>query len=277
MSRQSVKRISSWGRLYALFTLLTLITGCASAQPPQRPFFLSEEGLETHGRKTTFDRIFEADPGGLSVAIAPDYQERPPRKIAVLPFWDASKGGFLVNKISLLPLDEKELSVWSWTHANRVRRALAGDIAAREFFIVSLLRIDALLIHHGISDVEKLNAVPPEELGCWLDVDTLVYGELLSYEAYYGFLVSSWKVSVRVRMISATDGHEIFSCTDSRFSSSVLPAIFPVDIAINSALSLVHLRDITLARTEYEVGREIALSIPRANRNIADFLTEAKD
>ena len=99
--------------------------------------------------------------------------------------------------------------MWAWT-ANRVRRDLAGDIAAREFFIVSLLRIDALLIHHGISDVEKLNAVPPEELGCWLDVDTLVYGELLSYEAYYGFLVSSWKVSVRVRMISATDGHEYF-------------------------------------------------------------------
>ena len=89
MSRQSVKRISSWGRLYALFTLLTLITGCASAQPPQRPFFLSEEGLETHGRKTTFDES-EAD-RGVDRRNRPDHQERPPRKIAVLPFWDAVK------------------------------------------------------------------------------------------------------------------------------------------------------------------------------------------
>ena len=78
-------------------------------------------------------------------------------------------------------------------------------------------------------------------------------------------------------MVSAKDGHEIFSCTDSRYSSSLLPAICPSRYVINSGLSLVHLRDITLARTEYEVGREIALSLPRAQRNIAELRTEAKE
>jgi hypothetical protein len=30
-------------------------------------------------------------------------------------------------------------------------------------------------------------------------------------------------------------------------------------------------RDVTLARTEYEVGREIVLRLPTAERNIAEF------
>jgi hypothetical protein len=256
---------------------LALLAGCASTPPKSRHFFLAEEGLESHGRKTWADRLFEADPGGASFVIAEDYQERPPQKIAVLPFLDEGKGNYLVNKVPLKTLNEDELSRWSWTHTNRVRRALAGDLAAREFVIVSLLRVDAVLADHGITDGDKLNAVPPEELGRWFNADTVVYGDLLSYEAYYSFLFSSWKVSARVRMVSTKDGHELFSCTDRRYSSNVNPAIDPIDMVINSILSLVHLRDITLARTEYEVGREIALSLPRAQRNISEFLTGAKE
>ena len=60
----------------------------ATPAPQSRPFFLTEEEVETHGRKTWFDRLLEIDPGGVSVEIAGDYQDRPPRKIAVLPFVD---------------------------------------------------------------------------------------------------------------------------------------------------------------------------------------------
>jgi hypothetical protein len=34
-------------------------------------------------------------------------------------------------------------------------------------------------------------------------------------------------------------------------------------------------RDIILARAEYEVGREIVLRLPVAERNVSDFKTEA--
>jgi len=257
--------------------LAVALTGCASPQPQSKHFFLAEEELETHGRKTWFDRLFEGDPGGVSFVVAADYQERPPRKIAVLPFVDEGKGSYLVDRVPLKSHNAEEQSRWSWSHTNRVRRALAGDLATREFVVVSLLRVDAALADHGIIDGDKLNAVPPEELGRWLDVDTVVYGELISYEAYYGFLVSSWKVSARARMVSTKDGHEIFSCTDSRYSSSVNPAIFPIDMVINSGLSLAHLRDIEVARAEDEVGREIALSLPRAKRNIAEFRIGGKE
>ena len=261
--------------------LLVLLASCAGAptstSPPSRRFFLAEEQLETHGRKTWYDRIIEADPGGVSFVIAGDYQERPPRKIAVLPFVDKGTGSYLINKIPAKTRDKEELDRWSWTHTNRVRRALAGDLGNREFIIFPLLRVDAVLANRGITDTEKLNAVAPEALGRWLDVDALVYGELLSYESYYGFLFASWKVSARVRIVSTEDGREIFSCTNRRYTSTVNPAISPIDMVINSFQALIHLRDISLARTEYEVGREIVMSLPRAERNISEFLTAADE
>jgi len=279
MTRLSTKRGSSQYQPYLFSMLLVLLTACAGTQPqPQsRPFFQIEQEAETHGRKTWFDRLFEADPGGVSFVIAGDYQERPPRKIAVLPFVDKGKGSYLINQISVKTRDKEKLNEWSWTHTNRVRRALAGELGTREFTIVPLLTVDAVLANRGITDGDTLNAVPSEELGRWLEADTVVYGELLSYEAYYGFLVSSWKVSARVRMVSTKDGYEIFSCTGRRYSSNVSPAIDPIDMGINSVLSLIHLRDIVLARTEYEVGREIVMRLPRAERNIFEFQAAAKE
>ena len=167
--------------------------------------------------------------------------------------------------------------MWVWIYANWVRRALTGDLATREFVIVPIITVDAVLADHGITSWDQLNAVPPEELGRWLGADTVVYGELLNYEAYYGLLVSAWRVSASARMVSTIDGHEIFRCTDRRYSSTVLPAIDPIDMVINSVLSAIHLRDISLARTEYEVGREIVLRLPKAERNISELQAAAKE
>jgi hypothetical protein len=263
--------------VFCFILLALLIEGCASTQHKSRPFFLTEEELETHGQKTWYDRVVEADPGGISFVVAADYQERPPRKIAVLPFLDKGEGSYLINKVSLKTRNEEERNRWSWSHANRVRRAVAGELGTREFIIAPLLEVDAVLASHGITDGEKLNAVPPDKLGRWLDADTVVYGELLNYEAYYAFLASSWKVSARVRMVLTKDRHEIFSCTETRYSSTVTPVIDPIDIGINSVLSLIHLRDITLARTEYEVGREIVNHLPKARRNISEFQAAARE
>ena len=110
-----------------------------------------------------------------------------------------------------------------------------------------------------------------------MDADTVVYGELLSYEAYYAFLIAAWEIRSRVRMVSTIDGHEIFSCTDRRFSTGFNPAIDPLDMVINSVASMIKLRDVELVRTEYEVGREIVIRLPLAQRNISEFQTAAKE
>jgi hypothetical protein len=100
---------------------------------------------------------------------------------------------------------------------------------------------------------------------------------VLHYEAYYALLVSGWNVGVRVRMVSTRDGHELFSATDKRFSVDLQPAFDPMAIAINSGLSLLELRDVTLARAEDEVSREIAFRIPVSSRAIADLQEAARD
>jgi hypothetical protein len=255
---------------------LVFLGGCAVSPHQSRPFFLGEENLESHGRKTAFDRLYEFDPGRTSYRVAPDYQENPPKKIAVLPFADRGNGDYLLNKIPVTFRNEEERDRWSWTHSNRVRRAVVGALATREFTVVTPFIVDAILAVRGITDTDKLNAVAPQTLGTWLGVDTVVYGDLLSYEAYYGFLISAWKVRAGVRMISTVDGHEIFSCTNSRYSTDVNVVFDPFDIVVNSALAVLQLRDIWLARTEDEVGHEIILRLPPSYRALAEIKAQAE-
>jgi hypothetical protein len=283
--RFPVGQPASWSVIFFIKELLKLVdfiavafvlAGCstASTQYKSRPFFLTEEEVATHGRKSWYDRIVELDPGGAEFTVAADYQQRPP-KIAVLPFTDLGQGEFVVNKLALLARSDQERARWGWSHANHLRRAFAGDLATREFTLIPPLAIDAVLAERGITDFDKLSAASPMEIGRWLHADALVYGEVVDYEAYYGFLVATWRVTARVRMVSTRDGHELFSCTDTRYSTNVTPAIDPIDIVINSALNVLELRDITLARAENEVGREIVLRLPVAERNVSDFKTEA--
>ena len=149
--------------------LLALLVGCASPPQQPRPFFLTEQEVDTHGRKTWFDRLIEADPGEVSFVITEDYQERPPKKIAVLPFVNDGEGDYLINKIPLKIRDKEELHKWAWTHANRVRRAVAGELASREFIIVPLLEVDAVLAARGITDrTNSMRFAPMNSVAGWM-------------------------------------------------------------------------------------------------------------
>jgi hypothetical protein len=64
------------------------------------------------------------------------------------------------------------------------------------------------------------------------------------------------------------DGHEVFTAESHRYSVDLSPAIDPIDICINSIATAIDLRDIRLARAEYEVGREIVMRLPAAKGNI---------
>ena len=264
---------------YLVFAaLMVVIAGCSTTEPQYqtRPFFLSEEDTATHGRKSIFDRVIETDPGVTDYVLASDYQEDPPRRIAVLPFVDHGNGEYSVNKIDLsFRKSEEELNRSAWTHANRVRRSVSGEIGGREFEIVPLVAVDAVLADRKIDNWNELMAVKPEQLGRWLDADAVVYGEILDYEAYYAALISVWRVSARVRMVSTRDGHEIFTADNHRYSVDLSPAIDPIDIAINSVMTLIDLRDLRLARAEYEVGREIVMRLPVANHNISQLENDA--
>jgi hypothetical protein len=147
-----------------------------------------------------------------------------------------------------------------------MRRAVNGYLASREFVEVNLIQVDTVLKEHGIDTKEKLDAVSPAALGKWLGVDAVIYGEVIHYEAYYAFLVSAWQVGADVKMVSTQTGEELYSVNGILYSVDLRPAFDPMDIAINSSLSLLELRDVSLARAEEEDAREIVLRIPRSEK-----------
>jgi len=256
--------------------VIVCVSGCSSVRSQPHPFFLTEQNLESHGRKTWFDHLVEIDPGGIKVEVAKDYAKNPPRRIAVLPFVDQGSAQFVVNKIPLSFRDADAQDAWAWTYANRLRRALTGYLAQREFVVVNLHTIDTVLADHGINDWNALQSVSPQQLGEWLQADAVVYGQVDHYEAYYAFLIANWRVGVDVRLVSTADGHPFFTADGSRYSVDLRPAFSMMDIAINSALTLLQLRDVNLARAEDEVGREIVLRLPIAERNIATLVATAR-
>lgn len=249
----------------ALSLALAGLAGCSSTSQrveERRPFFQPEYQLASHGRKTLFDRIVEVDPGRLDVKVASDYQRNAPLKIAVLPFTDRGSANFVVDKIPLTRRSPRQRAIWAWTDAQRLRRSMVGYLSEREFYVLNPIGVDAVLKSHGITDERDLDQIAPQRLGTWLGADAVVYGEVVHYEAYYLALVSAWQVGIRGRIVSTHDGEQLVGFDGSRYSVNVLPALTPQDILINSAESLLQLRDVVLARSEEEVCRELVLRIP---------------
>ena len=259
--------------------ILLGLAGCAaiSAEPRDQPFFGQEYGLATHGRKTWFDHLVEVDPGRIKTRLAPDYEKVAPEKIAVLPFGDLGTAEYVVDKIPLTHRSADKRVDWAWTDANRLRRAVLGYLSEREFLVANSIQVDAILRIHGIDSEKKLGQVSPQTLGTWLGVDAVVYGDVTHYEAYYAFLMSAWQVGCDLRIVSAHDGRELFGAEGSRYSVDLRPAFDPMDIAINSGLALLELRDVTLARAEEETAREIVLRIPRSKELENRLIEEAWD
>jgi hypothetical protein len=219
----------------------------------------------------------ETDPGAIKTQVAPEYESVAPARIAVLPFVDTGSAQFVVDKIPLTARSPEQQADWAWTHSNRLRRAVDGYLSSREFLVENLIQVDQIMKEHRIYDATSLGRMSPQTLGQVLGVDAVVYGEVTHYEAYYLALVSAYQVGMRIRMVSTHDGRELFSAEGSRYSVDVAPAFDPVDIAINSAFTLLQLRDIVLTRAEEESAREIILRIPRSQRLQDELIEEATE
>lgn len=241
----------------------------------QRPFFQAEQATETHGRKNWLDRMIEVDPGKLQVEMASDYQEHPPAVIAIMPFADEGPANFTVDKIPVTFRNQQQQDNWAWTDAQRLRHSVMGYLAQREFTVVNPIAVDAVLKQRGIDNMQKLRQASPIELGRLLGADALVYGEVDNYEAFYFGLVSSYRVGVSTWMISCHDGETLMRETGSRYSVDMEPALSPQDIAVNSVLTLLEFRDVTLARAEEEVSRELVLRIPTSQKLTEQLASDA--
>src|ERR1700736_5874342 len=145
----------------------------------------------THGRNTSVDHLIDVDPGHVDIHVAANYEQVAPLRLAVLPFSDRGSAHFVVDKIPLTFRNRQQRADWAWTDSNRMRRAVNGYLAWREFVEAKLIQIDALLKEHKIDTKDKLDAVAPVTLGKWLGVDAVIYREVTHYDAYYALLISA--------------------------------------------------------------------------------------
>jgi hypothetical protein len=275
---QRWKREESGVGILLVLTVTVLFTGCAAGNHyEERPFFQQEYDLESHGRKTLFDRLVEFDPGGFKVDVSPEYLRNPPALIAVLPFADEGSANFVVDKIPLTFRNQQERYRWAWTDAQRLRRAMQGYLAQREFLLANLYGVDAVIADHGIENMSGLEEVSARELGDWLGVDAVIYGKVVHYEAYYLALVAAWQVGIKVKMVSTHDGADLIKASGSRWAMSVLPALDVQDIIINSAQNILQLRDINLARAEEEACREVVKRIPQSGELREEMAQHARE
>lgn len=242
---------------------VALKTGYGAAEAPREIFFLPEQDLADHGRKSFFDRLIETDPESFTPHIAPDYCAKKPHRIAVLPFTYEGSGNLIIDGLPVTLRGESARARWRRTYANRMRETFTAFLAQREFTMVPLPGIDAVLVAHGITTIGALESTPAGELGAWLGADTLIEGDVTSYQGLYAFLVAGWRVGLRMNMLAAADNdNHLMSISGGRYAVAVQLALVPIDLYIDSGLSLLKLRDVRLRRAEEEVARELVLRIP---------------
>lgn len=262
-----------------LFFAALLLVGCASQaqkkNSEERPFFQAELETDRHGKKTWLDQIIEIDPGKLEVETSNDYFKHPPLVVAVLPFCDEGDANFTVDKIPITFRNEEQKNQWAWTDAQRLRRSIVGYLSQREFTIVNPIAVDAVLRQRGIDNMKKLRAADPILLGRLLGADALVFGQVDSYQGYYFMLLSSYEVGVTMWMVSTQNGEQLMRASGTRYSVDLQPALSPQDVAINSVMTLLEFRDVTLARAEEEVSRELVLRIPVSDKLRSELAARA--
>ena len=255
-----------------------VLAGCASQAQQnreERPFFQAELETDRHGKKTWLDQLIEVDPGKLKVETSNDYIEHPPSVVAVLPFCDEGDANFTVDKIPITFRNEEQKNQWAWTDSQRLRRSIVGYLSQREFTIVNPIAVDAVLRERGIDNMQKLRAADPIALGRLLGADALIYGQVDSYQGYYLMLMSSYEVGVTMWMVSTRNGEELMRASGTRYSVDLQPALSPQDFAINSVMTLLEFRDVTLARAEEEVSRELVLRIPVSDKLRSELASRA--
>ncbi|CAI9085348.1 hypothetical protein A7K73_02915 [Candidatus Methylacidiphilum fumarolicum] len=241
---------------------------------PQQSFFLSEIAEKQHGKKTMFDRLIEMDIQKPEVIVHPSYSSKRCGTIAILPFSDQATGGnLLINHIPLFPKTKEQKENWRWTVGNRIRKAIACYLAQRDFDILNIGETDTILKSHGLSTMKDLLSVPSNTLGRWLSVDSLIYGEVTTYEGFYSIVWAAWRVGAKLNLVSTHSGITLLTTQATRTSNRFIPAITPIDLAIAGVTTMTTMmRDYKLRQAEEELSRELVLSFPKEDNH-----SEAKE
>jgi len=259
----------SLGKMFSVFIVLLffslLVTGCSSSNrrtTGNEQFFLDEEGVSEHGKKTTIDRLYQIDPGDKEFEISDTFYSNPPKRVAVLPFDNLVGGNYILNEVPIPRFDKDKESDWNWTYANRVRKFFFGHFSAREFEDIELMYVDKVLSALNIKTPNDLYNTTPQELGRMLGADALIYGKITDFKNSYYTLFAQIRIGLHIKCVSTVDGSIFFEGEQKRYDNDIRIATNPLDYIIASFQNYMSLRDVYAARASEEVARELVLRIP---------------
>ncbi|MDR4496834.1 MAG: hypothetical protein MRK02_02745 [Candidatus Scalindua sp.] len=260
--------MSLW-KIFSVFIVLLvfslLVAGCSSSNrrtTGNEQFFLDEEGVSEHGKKTTIDRLYQIDPGDKEFEISDTFYTNPPKRVAILPFDNLVGGNYILNEVPIPRFDKDKESDWNWTYANRVRKFFFGHFSAREFEDIELMYVDKVLSALNIKTPNDLYNTTPQELGRILGADALIYGKITDFKNSYYTLFAQIRIGLHIKCVSTVDGSIFFEGEHKRYDNDIRIATNPFDYVIASFQNYMSLRDVYAARASEEVARELVLRIP---------------
>lgn len=128
---------------------------------------------------------------GLKVphTVVPDYKDRTPRSIAVLPVQNET-----------VDMDAPKI----------FRRKLFNVILHRGYVSPSISVIDSKLAEKGIREPGQLGSMAPQEMGEYLNVDAVLYSTVTEWSTTYLVVYASIKVEGRFQLIDTKTGEQLW-------------------------------------------------------------------
>jgi hypothetical protein len=127
--------------------------------------------------------------GGAHFSLVPDYKDKPPRSIAVLP---------VLNETVNLKAPEE------------FRSLVHPKIATKGYETPSIAGIDKKLQEKGIHEAGQVNSLTPQELGKLLGVDAILYTTVTEFSTAYLVAYSSMTVGARFELKDAKTGEKLW-------------------------------------------------------------------
>ena len=127
--------------------------------------------------------------GGAHHSVAPDYKERAPRSIAVLP---------ILNETVSLKAPEM------------FRPILLNKVSLKGYETPPLAFIDGRLREKEIREAGQVNTLTPQELGNLLGVDALLYTYVTEFSTSYLLAYASMTVGARFELKDTKTGEKLW-------------------------------------------------------------------
>lgn len=127
--------------------------------------------------------------GGPHHSLVPDYKDRIPRSVAVLP---------VLNETVSLKAPEV------------FRPLLLNKLSMKGYEIPALSFIDGKLLEKEIHEAGQINTLTPQELGKLLGVDALLYTTVTEFSTTYLLAYASMTVGARFELKDAATGEKLW-------------------------------------------------------------------